>query len=280
MNNFGVTHLKDDRFDAAQSKEMQLLFKVDAKRISYAIIQEKENRLLVFYDGPIASSLEETLKNILAENTYLHATFATVKASVQTLNFTFIPAQYYTRDDIPGYERLIQATEQTKTFVSSIDNDGIKCVIAPELAVINPIIAAFPDVRIFSQAEPLVEAGLALSTSKYHELFLKFSEGTLEACFLKEGSFAFYNVFAIETAEDLNYFLLMIVQQAKIEPAQCTVTLLGYIGEEGEYFRRIERYFRTVQFADGSSIVTTSEAFDSLPTYQHLSLLSLRLCEL
>ena len=56
MNEFGILHLRDEKFNPSQSSDAQLLIKVAPKRISYAIVNEKENRLQVLYDSPISSS--------------------------------------------------------------------------------------------------------------------------------------------------------------------------------------------------------------------------------
>jgi hypothetical protein len=279
MNSFGTTHLKDDRFNIAQAKEMQLLLQVGTTHISYAIVNEKENRLVALYDTEISGTVEETLTRMVTENDYLHSTFSSVKASVQTLKFTFIPAQYYSRDDIPGYERLVQASDITKTFVSPLDSDGVKCVVALSLQTIAPIISLFPESRLYSQAEPMVEASLKLGRSKPSELVLRFAEGWFEACVVTEGKFMFYNIFNIDSADDFTYYLLMLMEQAKLEPTRTSVTLTGYIGEEGEVYKRIERYFENIHFADSSVLVMMPEAFSSLFKHQHWSLLGLRLCE-
>ena len=126
MNEFGILHLKDEKFNVSESREMQLLIKIAPGHISYAIIHQKDNQLLVLFDSPIHQSIELTLNDILQSNEYLRSSFAVVKVAVQSFNFTLIPSQYYTKDDIPGYEKLVQANEGTKTFISTI-NEVFRC---------------------------------------------------------------------------------------------------------------------------------------------------------
>src|SRR5688572_29509099 len=133
MNNFDTIHLTDEKFNSGLSKEMRLFIKVGVDRISYAIINDRENRLAGLYDGAVTDSVENTLTKLFEQNSYMSTTFAAVNVSIQTPHYTFIPAQYYTRDNMQGYEKLAQANEGTKTIVSTINGDTIKCVMAFEL---------------------------------------------------------------------------------------------------------------------------------------------------
>src|SRR6476469_4205205 len=142
MNDFSI-HLKDEKFDQSYSREMQLLIKITPKRISYAIVGHKDHKLLILHDAPVGESTEEAFTELFDEHEFLRLPYARIKVSVQTLNFTFIPIQYYTRDDLPSYEKIVQSHEETKTFVSTINGESVNCVIALELKTIAPCISAF-----------------------------------------------------------------------------------------------------------------------------------------
>ncbi|HEY0055967.1 MAG TPA: DUF3822 family protein [Pedobacter sp.] len=279
MNEFGILHLKDDRFDTARSREMQLLVRVAPKRISYAIINEKENRLLVLYDSPTSVNIEDTLYDLTTEYEYLRSTFSRIKVSVQTTGFTLIPIQYYTINDLEAYEQVLHAHEETKTFINAVFHGSVNCVSALEMATIAPLIGAFAEVKLLSQAEPLIEGSSKLDGINTHKLVLQFNEESFEAFLGTADKLLFYNLFAIENADDFNYFLLNVLQQFDVEPAEISVTLCGYIDSGDANYRRIEKYFSDIQFADSTILTTFSPAFEQLPKHQYYSLLSLILCE-
>jgi hypothetical protein len=279
MNEFGILHLKEDRFDTSRSREMQLLIRVAPKHISYAIINEKENRLLVLYDSPTSVSFEDTLYDLSTEYEYLRSTFARIKVSVQTTNFTLIPLQYYTINDLAGYEQIIQAHEETKTFINPVFNGTINCISALELTTIAPLVSSFSELKLLSQAEPLIEGSLKLDGVNEHKLILQFNEESFEAFIGTADNLLFYNLFQIENADDFNYFLINILQQLEVEPAGISVTLSGIIEPGDANYRRVEKYFTDIQFADSTMLTTFSPAFEQLPKHQYYSLLSLLLCE-
>lgn len=280
MNEFGIVHLKDEKFNPAQSRDMQLLIKIAPKRISYAIINERESRLQLLYDSPISNSVEDTLNELIVENDYLRSPFGSVKVSVQTSNFTLIPIQYYTRDDLPSYEKMIQASGESKTFISTIYNDSVNCITALDLQTTTAFTSFFPDARFLSQAEPLVEGGSKVEESATQMLLLQFNEESFEANLSSDDKLIFYNLFNIENADDFNYFLLNIMQQFFSVDAQNTlVVLAGTISAGDANYRRIEKYFKDIRFTDASKLTLFSTTFEQLPKHQHFSLISLLLCE-
>jgi hypothetical protein len=279
MNDFGIVYLKDERFDSAQTREMQLLIKITPQRISYAIINDIDNSLVVLYDSPVKDSIDAALDNLLRTNSELKSSFAKVKVSVHTPHFTLLPAQYFTITDLPEYEKLIQARGDTKTFVTSINKDSIKCIIALKIKDTAPITSAFPDVRLFSQVEPLAEMGLRLRDTNAHKLVLHFNDQSFEACLISDEKLVFNNIYAIKNADDFNYYLLMIREQLAIDTKNTSVILAGNIESAKDHYKRVEKYFKDVRFADSTEIVNFSRAFDKISKHRHFSLLGLSLCE-
>lgn len=279
MNDFGTVHLKDERFDSAQTRGMQLLIRIAPKRISYAIINEMDNSLVVLHDSPVNDTIETNLHELLRTNDELKSSFAKVKVSVHTSHFTLLPAQYFTISDLPEYEKLIQAGADTKTIVSSVLSDSIKCIIALNIKDTAPIISTFSEVRLFSQIEPLTEMGLRLGDTNTHKLILQFNDESFEACLISDEKLVFNNLYTTKNADDFNYYLLMLREQLAIDPNGTSVILAGNIGLGDDQYKRIVKYFEDVRFADSTEIINFSDAFDQTSKHQHFSLLGLSLCE-
>ena len=279
MNDFGIVHLKDERFDSTQTREMQLLIKITPQRISYAIINGIDNSLVVLYDSPVKDSIDAALDDLLATISELKSGFAKVKVSVHTPHFTLLPTQYFIITDLPEYEKLIQAGRDTKTFISSINKDSIRCVIALKVKDITPITSTFPDARLFSQVEPLAEIGLRLRDTNAHKLLLQFNDQSFEACLISDEKLVFNNNYTIKNADDFNYYLLMIREQLAIDTKNTSVILAGNIEPSDEQYKRIGKYFEDVRFADSTEIINFSKAFDQTSKHRYFSLLGLLLCE-
>lgn len=278
MNDFGIVHLKDEKFDTSQG-DMQLLIKITPRRISYAIINAKENSLVVLHDSPIKDSIENSLNDISRDNDDFQLTFTAVKASVHTSNFTLIPTKYFTFDNMPEYEKLVQANGKSKTFISPINSDTIKCIKALNVQTTTPIINTLSNVRLFSQIEPLVEMGLKMADTNPNKLILQFGGDFFEACLISDEKLILYNLYQIKNSDDFNYYLLMIMEQLSINTKNTSVILAGNIEHRDENHNRVGKYFGDVRFADCTEIIKFSNVFDQSSKHRHLSLLGLLLCE-
>ncbi|MEJ6979398.1 DUF3822 family protein [Pedobacter sp. P351] len=278
MNDFGIVHLKDEKFDTSQG-DMQLLIKITPRRISYAIIDARDNSLVVLHDSPISDSIENSLNDLSRDNEDFQLTFTAVKASVHTPNFTLIPTKYFTFDNMPEYEKLMQANGKSKTFISSINSDTIKCIKALNVQTTTPIINTLSGVRLFSQIEPLVEMGLKMGDTNPNKLLLQFGVDFFEACLISDEKLILYNLYQIKNTDDFNYYLLMIMEQLSINNKNTSVILAGNIEHGDESHSRVAKYFGDVRFADCTEIIKFSNVFDQSSKHRHLSLLGLLLCE-
>lgn len=279
MNGSGILHLKDGNFNIAESRETQLLIRVAANRLSYAIVNQKDNRLLVLYSKLVTESAETELDALIRANAYLQSPFAAVKMSVETFNFTLIPVQYFTKDDLPGYEKLAQSSQSTKTVISTINAEAIKCVSALELEITAPFISLFSQIKLSSQVDSLVEGSMKLSGDKGAKLLLQFNAGSFELLYSLDDSLVFYNIFPIANEDDFNYYLLSVVKQLKLESQHTSVYLAGNIHASDESYLRVEKYFDRIHFAESSKIVSPAAEFKQIELHEYFSLLSLRLCE-
>jgi hypothetical protein len=127
--------------------------------------------------------------------------------------------------------------------------------------------------------EPLAEMGLRLRDTNAHKLVLQFNDESFEACLISDEKLVFNNLYAIKNADDFNYYLLMIREQLAIDTKNTSVILAGNIESADEQYKRIEKYFEDVRFADSTEIISFSTAFDQTSKHQHFSLLGLSLCE-
>jgi hypothetical protein len=164
-------------------------------------------------------------------------------------------------------------------LISTINAESINCVSAPDLQTITPFTSSFTEVRLFSQVEPFIEGGLKMGETKRYKLVLQFNEESFEAYLSADEKLLFYNIFSIENADDFNYFLLNIMQQFAVDPHETSVILSGIVAAGDANYKRIEKYFGEISFADSSQFTLYPTAFEQLPKHQHFSLISLLLCE-
>jgi len=276
MNNIGTIHLKDPNFDLNPAESSELLIKVSPKRLSYAIINE-EKKVTALYDTALQMSLTETVDELFAENSYLKLNYKSVKIQVETFNFTFIPDELFSEDNLHIYKGLFAASPSDKARVSRIRKAGISNVFTFREEITETLFEVLPEAKVYSQAEPLIDG--IMYNYQGEKLILQFNDSSFEFLLINNQIVQYYNIFPLSSPDDFNYYLLFVLQQLGLNEADLEVILSGDIDRESLLFKRVEKYYSKVSFASNIRLARLSAAFNQVPEHQFFTLFNLYLCE-
>ncbi|MDX1471648.1 MAG: DUF3822 family protein, partial [Flavobacteriaceae bacterium] len=73
-----------------------------------------------------------------------------------------------------------------------------------------------------------------------------------------ESSLLFYNMFEVETQEDLIYHLLFTMQQLGLDVEETPVRIMGGIEQHDHNFEIVYKYVRDVDFLDTSDFLNNN----------------------
>jgi hypothetical protein len=273
--NTAKIHLIDPNFQSQHSGKCNLLIRISKKRLSYAIVDQGHDELKVLFDSPV----EKDLKTLLDNDPFLKFHFHRVKISVESLKFTFIPKDIYSESDLDSYTHFIHPGRNSDILVKDIRSAKIKNITAFDKYLGKELLSSFTNPHIFNQANPLIESVLKhYRNAAETVLVLQFNSDSFEALIMKNNNFQYYNLFYIDSPDELNYFLLAIIRDFEIKNTD-VVILSGDISENEEYYMRIQKYFSNISFADSKKLSLHSDIFKDIPDHQFFSLISLNLCE-
>ena len=277
-------HLTDEEFNLDSSGDRHLLIHIADQSYSCAIIDKERSRLGVVVKkkfGQQAGSMNssEKLEIILSDNGYLKQDFQSVKISVETTAFTFVPEELYSDDDLPQYTKFMGASPDSVVLSSNIRPYGIANICAIDAAFGSKLRSVFRDPLIVSQANPFI-AGIysRIISGNPSGLFLNCCTDRFEAAVVQSGTLEFYNIFRTRTTDEFNYYLLSLISQLALDRSMA-VTLSGEIQQEDENFMRLSKYFDNISFSDSRIMRNGSDVFKRLPSHEFFSLMSLDLCE-
>lgn len=278
MNHNGILHFSEKDFSAEQAKDCELLFRVSADRLSYAIVNKQKNSLAALFDTVLIHPLAETFNQLVIPDPYIDFPFRKVKISAETFSFIFVPSGIFSGEHLSAYTNFVTSSQPSKLVTSHIPQAQLTSIANVGKAVLNPLTDKFPHAAISSQAEALIKGGLSYPAER-RTLILQFNTGTFEALLLSGNDIIFYNIFSTPTTDDFNYFLLLIIKQLELERSDTSVLLSGEIEKYSGNFRRASKYFNNISFADSTRFFSFPEAFRLVPVHQFFALLSLALCE-
>ncbi|MGB4775759.1 MAG: DUF3822 family protein [Daejeonella sp.] len=277
-------YLIDENFQSQHSGKCDLLIQINADSIFYAIVDKGQDQLRVlvqadFNDNTPKASVIDVIDKLLQTEAHLKYYFRKVKISVQTFKFTFIPAELYIADNIPDYAKFIKPAMETDVIVNDIKSFHIKNAFLIPTNLQNKLNSGFHKPQILSQANSFIEGARKIHSDTSNELFLNIQSKSFEAAILNDNKLLFYNIFEYQNADEFNYFLLTVLQNLNIDVNQTLITLSGEIKQSDEVYKRIEKYFANLIFADSKLLSNQSDLFSEIPSHSIFPLLSLNLCE-
>ena len=101
----------------------------------------------------------------------------------------------------------------------------------------------------------------------------------IQFAYFKQSELSFYNLFDSINAIEFNYFILNIIESLKVDLDHTHIILSGQVMQNDEYYQRIEKYFKDIQFADSRLIIKHPELFDKVSSQTFFSLFTLDQCE-
>lgn len=277
MNDFGKIHLTDPGFQQQHSGKCDLLLKITPSRVSYAVIDQGQDQIKVLFDDEIVSGLSN-LKQLFLNEPLFNSHFHKVKISVETCKFTFIPASLYNEANLTDYAQFIEGVI-SNLFVSDIRGPQVKNIFAVDEGIRNLLIEKFSGHKLTSSAAPLIDAVMKFYAESESLLFLHFNSGSFEAVILQGKKLQLYNVFQIETVDDFNYFLLLLLEKLAVKPQDIIPVISGNITVLDENYSRMQKYFQHIKFADSGLLINKSDILKQIPPHRFFSLIALNLCE-
>jgi hypothetical protein len=280
-----LLHLVDDDFQSQNAAKCDLLIHIGIETFQYAIIDKVRDELkaLVEYELPEISNendLIEAIKGLSECVKEFSYPFNKIKISIDSYQFTFIPEELYQPDSDQEYAKFIKNTQHTDILCNSISSAKIKNIVAINSNLHLALNKIFHRSKIYGQASPFIQS-IKKNNKENAEpsLYIDIQKKHIQIAYLKNSDLSFYNIFDCMNADELNYFVLNIIESLQLDIEQTAIILSGNVTKNDEYTQRIEKYFKDIKFADSSVIVKHPEMFNGVPSQMFFSLLSLDQCE-
>lgn len=276
MNNPETLHFKDGDFTQGNAGDSELLIQVSPSRLSYAVISDRKE-VIVLYDTSLQKSLSGTLEELVATNELLNFIYKNVRIAVESFNFSFLPEEVYPKAQSDVIAPLISKSKENEIFTSQIKKAGIKSFFSLPDQLVKALQSAFPDAILYSQAEPFI-TGILSAYQGSNKIFMNINPTEFEIASISEKGLSFYNIFKHDNADDFNYYLLYVLQELNLTENLPELVLSGHIVAGDITYKRIEKYFDKISFAE-SSVVALPAALNKDLISRFFSLFALSLCE-
>ncbi len=123
----------------------------------------------------------------------------------------------------------------------------------------------------------LDHADSSLTTHRY-QLQVRLKEDSMAVALFKKDQLLLVQQYPFENPEDMNYYLLLIVQQFALHPAQIDIEWSGKHKFAGEIHDQLHKYFSSVKTQELITGWSLGAAFNNIPVHHYTNYLNLAAC--
>ena len=216
----------------------------------------------------------------LIHNHGLHQkSFEKVLVAVLNNRFTLVPDAFAGEGTTKALLEFASGGAAIKTSASHhLNGMEFGFSVADDLSAV--LERHFPNVSIRHAGAVSVQLLQVNHSLREANLFMSLHGEQLELLARNAGGLLFYNVFTVNSEEDVLYYLLFMMEQYQLNPLLSKLVIACEKAVNDDLFKSIRKYIKSVNFAVGDPRLQVSGAIATLPQHYYFTLLNQSLCEL
>lgn len=243
----------------------------DTLTLTYILLKEFEFQAKDFTQST------NKIANIIANEPLLQKEFYSSSLAFNNFPSTLVPTIFYkekrSREILKFNHEVFEEILTDK--MQQIDAINIYSVPTELLNLINN---SFQNTQLKSSDSILIDQLLLQNESSEEKVFASIKNNILEVCIIDNNKLKFHNHFAIDTKEDLLYFLLFSMEQLGLSQEKTDLILLDDILKSDEKYDILYKYVRSISFGKRAKNLKYAEHLDSIKPHQYFCLFSQLLC--
>ena len=272
----------EDSFIRKNSNLYDLSALIGADRFSFLVLDNNQNVIVLrSYTFEENKDIKTFLRKTYHQDDILKLNFASVKVAVTNSKHTLVPAKFFAKEDLAIYLKNVVDLLPT----DNVDHDDLNDIDAKNIFAINQeikelILEFFNNTKLFHGSTAFIRGTLALSKNQSgHQMYINVLNRKLNIVLFEDGKLLFNNSFSFQNVRDFVYYVMLVLDQFKVDPETVPVFLSGQIMRESEIFKLLYRYIKNVDFLEAPDKLRFRSKYEALNAYKFFDLFSLQLCE-
>ncbi len=113
----------------------------------------------------------------------------------------------------------------------------------------------------------------------HNTLYVNTGTSHVDMLRIRDKKLDYFNSFLYNTAEDLMYYLVFVVEQLKLNPETVELIMMGEVEKHSPLSDTLHKYIRNISFIERNADFRYSFVFDQLPGHYYYNLFNASLCE-
>ncbi|MDD4142142.1 MAG: DUF3822 family protein [Bacteroidales bacterium] len=192
------------------------------------------------------SPLSQQYRNIINANKFLTEKFASVKILFRKEKYSFVPKEFFSPETVGNFYEfnLGPLCEEEKLLFCPSSVAGLYAVFAFDKLAIEMLENTFEDalfgLTVTNMMDELGDEGVVLGDC----VFANFRDKLLEIVVFHNGKLMAANTFAVNSDEDILYFILYAFNNYKLDGDFVPLTLYGDVQPSSSIFQIVPRYIK------------------------------------
>jgi len=250
------------------------------------ILDTRSSKFIAFknywFETPIdKTQLSDQIRNLINTENYLTQPFQSVQFLYVAPISVLIPSALFKKEDPGMYfnHSTILSAKDTIIFrkISSLDS-YLLFPIPTDLT--DQITFMLKDVQIICQGQPLIDEVIGeLANKDASSVYANITPGYADILVVQAGKLTLYNTFAINSTDDLVFFLLYLYDQFSLSQEECPLSLSGYIEMYSGALEMLQQYIKQITLSGFPKRYLYSESFKDLTQHHCTQLINMARCE-
>lgn len=280
----------DEAFDLSQAGNCNLYLALGPKGLRLGVADVERNKFVVLEEYEfitVFSPLQVAEQVRLIGNTsplLQEKRWLQVRVSVSNTYFTLVPETLFDPTHLEDYLQLhsdLNLAQDSVLFYRHGSLDAVNIFAVPGVMqrMVQSLYSERP-VQFVHQTSSLIKSVLhQAGRNQGRSLYAFVERNYVTILVVSEHGLEFCNVFQYASAEDFIYFVILVMQEQKMNPEQETITVWGDITHDSGLFGMLTRYIRHVRLGKKPTDVSYSYKLEDLFEHRYFEVYSLHLCE-
>ncbi len=250
--------------------------------LSFVIFDTEEQKFLSLkhyhlYEKNIP--LEDLIVELQEKEQWNINEFKNVKIIIDNNLNTFVPKEYYQKEQENNYLSLLNISNDAPTNADCLTNDIYN--IYPVASDIDNVLKMCDKIKLYHASSIKVESLIKEFSERIQgtRAFVNVKNNSYELTIINDTKLIFHNYFNFNTKEDFLYFILFTFEQLKIDNETIPLYFMGLIEEKSVIVELCSRYIRNIRFFNRNNNHNYINELDSIPYYYYYILYSSVSCE-
>lgn len=213
-----------------------------------------------------SGSLEDALKSLLSEHSFLHSEFHQTIVSVRSSNYSIVPRSLNTNSQEELFRTTNELDADHETLLSyPLVNLRANVLYAVDADALKTLQEKFFHAVLIPHVAPRIEASLnRMKASGLSSLMLTHVSGEhIDVIAFDHDKLVLANSFYQQGKEDIAYYVLYSAEVLGLNPEQVTLTLSGDVSIGDESWKMLSSYWKTMELAQAAPHVKISDKLEN-----------------